>query len=79
MVSQEVVIRTEDGYQVFVVENDGDVATAQGRSVELGPSFADRVVIADGLLDGDLLITVGHRLVDEGSRVAIVNAPEDGS
>jgi RND family efflux transporter MFP subunit len=77
VVSQEVVIRTEDGYQVYLATEDEAGTVARGRPVRLGPSFADQVVITDGLQEGDPLITVGHRLVDEGSRLQIVNGSED--
>ncbi|HEX9693360.1 MAG TPA: efflux RND transporter periplasmic adaptor subunit [Gemmatimonadales bacterium] len=73
VVSQEVVIRTENGYQVFLATPEEGGLVARSRMVRLGPSFAGRVVIADGLAVDDPLITLGHRLVDEGSRVKIVN------
>jgi RND family efflux transporter MFP subunit len=78
VVPQEVVLRTEGGYQVFVVANRNGHLVAQARAVELGPSFANRTVIATGLEVGDRLITVGGRLVDDGSFVRIVAAGGEG-
>ncbi len=72
VVPQQVVLRTEGGYQVYVVADRNGHLVAQARAVELGPSFANRTVIASGLAVGDRLITVGGRLVDDGSFVRIV-------
>lgn len=76
VVPQDVIVRTEDGYQVFVVAEQDGRQIARARSVTPGPSYANRVVIETGLRVGDALITLGHRLVDDGSRVRIVNAAE---
>ena len=43
----------------------------------LGPSYENRVVIDEGLAVGDQLVTLGHRLVDHGSLVRVVNAAGD--
>lgn len=74
-VSQDLVLRTEDGYQVFVAETSEGRLHAAARPVVLGPSFANRVVVTDGLAVGDSLIVTGHRQVDEGSLVRIVATP----
>ncbi len=74
VVPQDVVVRTEEGYQVFVVDERDGNQIAAARRVTLGPSYANRVVIESGLAVGDLLITLGHRLVDEGNLVRVVNA-----
>ncbi|MEJ2482866.1 MAG: efflux RND transporter periplasmic adaptor subunit, partial [Gemmatimonadota bacterium] len=63
VVPQEVMLRTEDGYQVFVaVERDG-VPVAEAREIRLGPSLENRVVVESGLEAGDRLVTRGHQLV----------------
>lgn len=69
---QDLVMRTEQGYQVFVVTGRDDELFAEARQVTLGPSYENRVVIRDGLTTGDRVISVGARLVDHGSRVEIV-------
>ena len=77
VVPQDVVLRTEAGYQVFVVvDRDGQPVT-EARPVTLGPSYGNRVVITEGLTAGDRLVIVGQRLVDPGSRVRIVEAPAE--
>ncbi len=72
VVPQQVVNRTESGYQLYVVaERDGRLF-AEARPVTLGPAYQNRVVIQTGLAVGDRVITVGHRQVDDGSRVRVV-------
>lgn len=75
VVPQQVVLRTEDGYEVFVVVEEDGLLTARSRAVTPGPSQGNRVVIREGLAPGDRLITLGQRLVDDGSRVRVVDAP----
>ena len=72
VVPQEALVRTEDGYIVFVVEGDGDGATARQRVVERGPAQRDQVVVRSGLAAGDQLIVVGQQQVADGDRVRIV-------
>ena len=79
VVPQHVVLRSADGYKVFIVTaSNGDHAAA-ARTVVLGPTSGNMVVIEQGLDVGDLLITVGHQLVDDGSRVRVVNEEQLGS
>ena len=72
VVPQDLVQRTEDGFQVFVAERSGDAVTARARSVELGASYANQVVISAGLTAGERLITAGHRQVDDGSVIRLM-------
>lgn len=73
VVPQQVVERTENGYQVFLVEEENEQSVARARPVRLGPSSGNRVVVEEGLAAGDRLITVGQQLVDDGSRVRVVS------
>ena len=72
VVPQDLVQRTEEGFQVFVAERSGDSVTARARSVELGASYANQVVITAGLSAGERLITAGHRQVDDGSMIRLM-------
>lgn len=72
VVSQDLVQRTESGFQVFVAEQGADGLTAAARAVQLGPSYANEVVVTSGLAAGERLITAGHRQVDDGSVVSLV-------
>jgi membrane fusion protein (multidrug efflux system) len=74
VVPQDAVLRTEEGHQAFVVTREEGNPIAQVRELELGPSSENRVVVKDGLAKGELLITVGQRLVDDRTPVRIVNA-----
>ena len=69
---QEVVLRSADGYKVFVAQQVGEHYEAGARTVVLGPASGDQVVIEEGLEVGDLLVTAGFQLVDDGSRVRVV-------
>jgi RND family efflux transporter MFP subunit len=77
VVPQDAVVRTEAGYQVFVVVDRDGQLLAIARPVSLGAAYENRVVIAAGLSAGDRLVVVGQRLVDHGSRVRLVNAPAE--
>jgi membrane fusion protein (multidrug efflux system) len=72
VVPQQVVLRTEDGFEAFVVVDENGVSTARSRRLTLGPSQGNRVVVQDGLVPGDRLITLGQQLVDDGGRVRVV-------
>lgn len=78
VLSQDLVMRTEQGYQVFVVVERDGATFAETRSVTLGPAYENRVVITKGLATGDRVISVGARLVDHGSRVEVVQAEGAG-
>ncbi len=78
VVPQHVVLRSADGYKVFVVTSEGADHRAIARTVTLGPTSGNEVVVDSGLQIGDLLVTVGHQLVDDGSRVRVVNADAPG-
>jgi membrane fusion protein (multidrug efflux system) len=62
------VIPTEDGYQVYVVEDD----KAKARKVGIGVITSDRVQAISGLKAGDKLIVAGQRMVGDGSPVRVV-------
>jgi membrane fusion protein (multidrug efflux system) len=77
VVPQHVVLRSAEGYKVFVI-TPGDQPIAEARSVVLGPSSGNEVIIESGLEVGDLLITVGQQLVDNGTHVRVVNRASSG-
>jgi membrane fusion protein (multidrug efflux system) len=80
VVPQQIVKRTEFGYRVHVVVERNGATYASAREVVLGPEYSDRVVVEQGLAAGDRLITAGALLVDDGSRVRIVeSAAREGS
>lgn len=73
VVPRDVLIRTEDGYQAFVVAESEGGDVAEARDVTLGASFENRVVVTHGLAPGDRLVVRGQQLVDPGDRVEIVD------
>jgi RND family efflux transporter MFP subunit len=77
VVPQELLQRTEDGYQVFLVGDRDGRPVAVARGVETGPSFENRIVIRSGLEAGESLITTGYRMVDDGSLVRVVSGGAD--
>ncbi len=77
-VPQQVVLRSAEGYKVFVAESEGSGHVARARTVQLGTVSGDEVVIDAGLEIGDMLVTVGQQLVDDGSPVRIVNSRQSG-
>ena len=72
VVPQDAVIRMAEGYQVFVVEGEGDQAVARARAVTLGTSQANQVVILEGLQEGEQLVVMGQKSVADGDRVRVV-------
>jgi membrane fusion protein (multidrug efflux system) len=76
VVPQQVVLRTEDGYEAFVIVDQDGRPVARSRRVTLGPSYGDRVVVREGLAAGERLVVVGQNQVNDGSHVRIVNRPD---
>ena len=77
-VPQQAVLRSAEGYKVFVAEAQGDRHVARARTVMLGPASGEDVVIQAGLEIGELLVTVGNRLVDDDSPIRIVDGRQAG-
>lgn len=78
VVPQEALVRIEDGFRAFVVEEEGEQSVVRARDVETGPSQRNRVVIDEGLQPGDRLVVVGQQQVAEGDRVRIVRSAAGG-
>lgn len=72
VVPQDALVRTADGYRLFVVaERDGE-QVAEARDVVVGPSRRNLVVIEEGVSAGEHLVVVGQRTVADGDRVNVV-------
>jgi RND family efflux transporter MFP subunit len=76
VVPQQVVLRTEDGYEAFVVVEEDGRPVARSRAVTLGQSYGDRVVVRQGLEPGDRLVVLGQHQVNDGGPVRLVNRPD---
>jgi membrane fusion protein, multidrug efflux system len=78
VVPQEAVLRSEVGQVVFVaVERDGRTV-AEERSVSIGPTQANQVVVESGLEPGERLVVVGQNQVAAGDLLQIVAGKEAG-
>ncbi|MEX2583370.1 MAG: efflux RND transporter periplasmic adaptor subunit [Gemmatimonadota bacterium] len=72
VVPQEAVLRVEDGYVAYVAVDRGEETIAEARSVIVGPSQGNRVIIDAGLNAGDRIIVVGQNRLAAGDRLQIV-------
>jgi RND family efflux transporter MFP subunit len=79
VVPQQVVLRTEDGYEAFVVVEEDGRPVARSRAVTLGQSYGDRVVVRQGLEPGDRLVVLGQHQVNDGGPVRLVNRPDSAA
>ncbi len=79
VVPQQLVIRSEEGYHVYVLDDRDGAQFALARPVTLGASYGGKVVVESGLDFGEDLITLGAQLVDNGSRVQVVRPRETGA
>jgi len=73
VVPQTAVLHDNEGDSVFVVERDGDMATARRRRVRLGARAGGEVIVIDGLEAGDEVITVGQSSVASGDPVEVAS------
>lgn len=76
VVPQDALVRVESGYVVYVVADRGGAQVAEARPVTLGPARRNRVVIEEGVDQGEQLIVVGQRSVSDGDRVNVVERGE---
>jgi RND family efflux transporter MFP subunit len=74
VVPQSAVMRTEDGYEVYVVGEQDGAEVAVTRAVRLGPTYANQAVVEEGLAEGDRLIVRGQQLVEVGDHVQVVDS-----
>jgi len=72
VVPQDALVRVEEGYVVFVVSERDGGTVAEVRSVELGPTRRNLVVIEAGIEPGEQLIVVGQKTVSDRDRVNVV-------
>ncbi len=73
VIPQEALVRTEDGYTVFVVKEGSGGTVAEAHAVEVGPGQNNQVLVRSGLEAGDRLVVVGQHSVAGGDRVNIVS------
>ena len=72
VVSQDALVRQEDGFVVFVIlEQDGETI-AVATPVIIQATQGNDVLISDGLEPGDRYVVVGQQQVADGDRVQVV-------
>jgi membrane fusion protein (multidrug efflux system) len=72
VVSREVLLRTELGFQALVIETRDGYDVAVARDLTLGTSDENDVVVLEGLAAGERVVVRGQQLTDPGDRVRIV-------
>tara|TARA_R110000868_G_scaffold259361_9_gene517440 strand:- start:42907 stop:44025 length:1119 start_codon:yes stop_codon:yes gene_type:complete len=74
VISEEFVYSKESGYVVYILNRDDEGnEIAEERIVSLGLSYKTDVIIENGLVAGDQLITLGSAFLDDGMRVTLKN------
>ena len=62
----------QEGYSVFVIEEQGGKATAHAREVKLGGALNDSIIVNEGVRPGERIIVTGATVVSDGEVVRIV-------
>ena len=61
-----------NGYQIFVMEEQGTRQIARLRDVKLGEAYGNTVAVTDGLKQGERVITTGNTMVLDGDQVKVI-------
>jgi multidrug efflux system membrane fusion protein len=61
-----------NGYQVFVLEEQGGRQIARLRDVKLGQSYGNTVAVTEGLKEGERVLTTGVTMVNDGDQVKVI-------
>lgn len=72
LIRRDAVLRSEDGYIVYVVKDAGERQVTEARRVVLGASEAGRVVVREGLQAGDRVVVVGQQQLASGDVIQVV-------
>ena len=72
LVPERALVGTREGYIVFVVSDD----RVQARPVQVGLREPGRVLIEQGVAEGELVVERGQQRVSDGDRVEIVERHE---
>ena len=75
VVSLNAVMKAKNnanGYQVFVLEEQGERQIARLRDVKLGQSYGNFVAVTEGLKEGERVLTTGVTIVNDGDQVKVI-------
>jgi len=61
-----------NGYQVFILEQQGERQIARLRDVKLGQSYGNTVAVTEGLKEGERVLTTGGTMVNDGDQVKVI-------
>ena len=61
-----------EGYAVFVLEGEGENATARLHKVALGEVVGNRIAVTSGLKAGDRVVVTGATIVADGDKVRVI-------
>ena len=64
--------RSGDGYQVFVLEEQGGQQVARLRDLQLGEAYGNTVAVTEGVKQGERVITTGNTMVLDGGQVKVI-------
>lgn len=70
VIDQNLVQNTAAGQVVYVVREEGGKKLAAQRKVQTGLAYDGKVVIAQGINEGDLLVTSGYQDLVEGTPIS---------
>lgn len=73
VVPRSAIIRDENGNSVFVVNRTDSIPTAERHRLTLGPNYAGKAVVEDGLQAGDEVIVLGQNNLTEGDPLNVVD------
>ncbi len=71
VIPEEVVVKTDLGYVVFVAVKRGNETVAEMREVEILSRSNNRVAVSGKLNEGDQLITVGYQTLVNGEKITV--------
>lgn len=74
VIGQEYIYQKDNENVVYTVaENENGDKVARRKSITLGASYKNSIVVLDGLESGEELITVGSSFLQDGMRINIVD------
>jgi membrane fusion protein (multidrug efflux system) len=76
VVRRSAILQGFENSEAMVLPGDAEVAKAELRTLELGPSRGDFIVVKSGLKPGDRIIVKGHRAIVGGTKVKVVGTRE---
>ncbi|GJQ32411.1 MAG: RND transporter [Ignavibacteriaceae bacterium] len=71
VIPEEVIVKTDLGYVVFVAVKRGNTMIAEMREVEILSRSNNRVAVSGNLNEGEQLITVGYQTLVNGEKITV--------